>query len=174
MNVEERIARLRLFKTNLVEWRNTRDDKLREWLNENSAVVQRDVAEAGCLARLTISPPPAVGGLIMRNVNPFDMMFERIYLTSLIPSICDMLDKTVGVLLNPPPEISNSPQLRLEVQEGYAFVAMAMDIRKPRLRIDAIHLGGDDQAVHGSSSCRIAWQSLMQRDSTAAVFKPLA
>ena len=100
MEVEERVARLKTFKANLVEWQKSPDPKLREWLNHNVGAVQRDVVEARCLVRLTISPPPAVGGLVMQNVNPFDMMFEQVYLMSLIPRICDMLDKTVGVLLN--------------------------------------------------------------------------
>jgi hypothetical protein len=119
---------LKLFKSTLVEWKKSRDGKLREWLNHNVEAVERDVAEAGCLSRLTISPPPAIGGLIMRNVNPFDMMFEDIYLMSPIPRICDMLDQTVGVLLNPPPEKEiEAPKLTSETQEGYAFVAMAID-----------------------------------------------
>ena len=128
MNTEERITRLKLFKSKLVEWRKSNDATLREWLNHNVEAVQRDVVEAGCLQRVSISPPPAVGGLIMRNVNPFDMMFEQIYFMSLIPQICDMLDRTIGLLINPPAEKTvDSPKVMSETQEGYAFVAMAID-----------------------------------------------
>lgn len=128
MNTEERIDRLKSFKANLIAWKKSGDDKLREWLNHHVAAVQRDVAEAGCLVRLTIGPPPAIGGPIMRNVNPFDMMFENIYLMSMVPQIGDMLDKTVGILLNPPPEAEiEQPRLISETQEGYAFVVMAID-----------------------------------------------
>ncbi len=128
MNIEDRIARLKTFKANLVEWRKSRDPKLREWLNHHVEAVQRDVVEAGCLVRLTITPPPAVGGLVMQHVNPFDMMFEQVYLMSLIPQICDMLDKTVGALLNPPVEAKGDlPKMSSETQAGYAFVAMAID-----------------------------------------------
>jgi len=67
MNIEDRIARLKTFKANLVEWRKSRDPKLREWLNHHVEAVQRDVVEAGCLVRLTITPPPAVGGLVMQH-----------------------------------------------------------------------------------------------------------
>jgi hypothetical protein len=134
MNAEERIDRLKLFKSNLVEWRKSRDDKLREWLNHNVDAVERDVTEAGCFVRVTISPPPAIGGMIMRNVNPFDMMFENIYSMSLIPKICDMLDQTVGVLLNPPPEKDiDAPKLTSETQEGYAFVAMTINTEDHQL-----------------------------------------
>jgi nucleoside 2-deoxyribosyltransferase len=41
-----------------------------------------------------------------------------------------MLDKTVGVLLNPPPETkvdSSKAKISSETQAGYAFVAMAID-----------------------------------------------
>jgi len=128
MNTEERIARLKLFKANLVEWRKSHDGKLREVLNHNVEAVQRDVAEAGCFMRLTISPPPAIGGPIMRNVNPFGMMFEEVYGMSPIPQICDMVDRTIGILLNPPSEKEvESSQLISETQEGYAFVIMSID-----------------------------------------------
>jgi hypothetical protein len=49
MEVEERVARLKTFKANLVEWRKSHDPKLREWLNHNVGAVQRDVVEARCL-----------------------------------------------------------------------------------------------------------------------------
>ncbi len=55
-------------------------------------------------------------------------MFEQVYLMSLIPQICDMLDKTVGALLNPPVEAKGDlPKMSSETQAGYAFVAMAID-----------------------------------------------
>lgn len=90
-----------MFKTKLVQHDETEDQALREWLNQNVHWVRHQVAEAGCHKNLTISPPPAVGGLIMRGVDPFNNMFDAPYLMSLVPSICDMIDNTIGVLQNP-------------------------------------------------------------------------
>ena len=127
--VEERTKRLREFKTNLIAWEESHDDKLREWLNQNKSWVQRETREAGCGRRLTISPPPAVGGLIMQNVDPFDIMFDRPWMMRIVPTICDILDETIGALTNPvsAPQHAKAPGVEFAIQRGYAFVAMPMD-----------------------------------------------
>jgi nucleoside 2-deoxyribosyltransferase len=79
---------------------------------------------------VTISPPAAIGGLAMRNVDPFAMMFDTPYGLSFIPTIGDMIDRTIGVLLNPPAPAQGSAReagMQASVQQGFAFVAMAMD-----------------------------------------------
>jgi len=63
METEERINRLKTFRAKLLEWDKTHKAETREWLNLNRAAVEREVTEAGFLKILTISPPPAVGGL---------------------------------------------------------------------------------------------------------------
>jgi hypothetical protein len=48
----------------------------------------------------------------------------------MVPTICDMLDQTIGVLQNPLPKATgepSSPGIEHEVQRGYAFIAMPMD-----------------------------------------------
>lgn len=67
----------------------------------------------------------------MRNIDPFEHMFEAPYLRSLVPTVCDMIDSTIGVLLNPPPVRStrSDPVIEATIQSGYAFVA-AMPIDK--------------------------------------------
>ncbi|MCC9656418.1 TIR domain-containing protein [Rhodopirellula halodulae] len=47
---------------------------------------------------MTVSPPAAVGGLIMRNVDPFSCVFEGPYGMSMTSVISDMIDETVGVI----------------------------------------------------------------------------
>jgi hypothetical protein len=46
---------------------------------------------------MTLSPPPAVGGLIARGIDPFTMIFENWYGKSLIPDITDMVEQAIGV-----------------------------------------------------------------------------
>jgi hypothetical protein len=127
-DVDVRIERIAQFKENLIEWRKSRDGKLREWLNQNVHGVRREVVEAGCFKRVTIHPPPAVGGLVMSNMDPFDLMFERPYRMSMLPTICDMLDSTLGALRRPISEQRvQTAAIQAEVQRDYAFVAMPMD-----------------------------------------------
>jgi hypothetical protein len=101
MNADEKISRLETFKIKLREYGGTHAEKDREWLNKNVSWVQREVIEAGCQVTMTISPPPAIGGLLMKGVDPFKMMFTQPYGMSLTNAICDMVEKTIGVLSEP-------------------------------------------------------------------------
>lgn len=69
----------------------------------------------------------------MQNVNPFDMIFEKVYLRSLNSQVRDMVNQTIGVLEdwkhNPPEDkpTRNEPELEFQIQQGYVFVAMPID-----------------------------------------------
>ncbi len=69
MTIEERIAKLENYKKASIAWNKARSEserqELRTYLNQNKSTARREVIEAGCFKTLTISPPPAVGGLIM-------------------------------------------------------------------------------------------------------------
>ena len=125
MDVEEKIARLTEFKSRLTGMGRRPVSSEREWLNQNVDWVRTEVAEAGRYVRVTISPPPIVGGLVFNNVDPFGAMFDAPYGKSMAPTICDMIDRTIGVLRNPPP--AEDVELPPQIQQGYAFIAMAMD-----------------------------------------------
>lgn len=123
----DKIKRLTEFKDNLRKHDRREDEATRAWLNRNVRWVRREVIEAGCHHTLTISPPPAVGGLIMRNVDPFDYLFEPIYLQSLNGHIHDMIDKTIGALTDPVQATRVIQPERRAIRAGYAFIAMAID-----------------------------------------------
>lgn len=68
----------------------------------------------------------------MRDVNPFDMIFETVYLQSLNSYVRDMINQTFGVLeerRNQPEEetVRNEPKIEYKIQEGYVFVAMPIE-----------------------------------------------
>jgi predicted nucleotide-binding protein len=92
---------LRDFQNAVLTWdRNDVPDRqhLRSWINQNLRKVKQVVARAGCAKAMTISPPPAVGGMIMRGVDPFDMIFNRPYFQTLVPVVSDIIDETIGVI----------------------------------------------------------------------------
>lgn len=98
--------------------------------------VRREVIEAGCFHTITVGPPPAIGGLIMRNIDPFVMMFDPPYGINLIRNVVDMIDQTIGVMrAGPaePPAEQPDVQVDLDVKKGYAFIAMPMDPDDPIL-----------------------------------------
>ena len=136
-DLDQRIENLNRFLELLNEWSETHSDESRAAINRVKRSVQREVIEAGCLFTMTISPPPAVGGMVMQNVNPFDMIFEQVYLRSLNPQVRDMVNQTIGVLeewkINPPAEEQdrNEPEINYQVQEGYVFVAMPIGPSNP-------------------------------------------
>lgn len=71
---------------------------IRTFINRNTPAVRKLVWRAGCGKTMTISPPAAVGGLIMRNVDPFSCVFEGPYGMNMTSVICDMIDEAVGVI----------------------------------------------------------------------------
>jgi len=142
VETEEKIQELNEFKAKLAAWQKSGDAETRAWINHNQVWVRREVIEAGCFHTLTISPPPAVGGLVMQNVDPFAMMFSPPYLMNLITHVVDMIDQTIGVLKAGPrePTPENVVAVPDPVQKGYAFIAMPIDPADAQLEdvLDAI------------------------------------
>ena len=137
---EEKIDRLAEFQRNLEEWGDSRSIEARKSLNQNARAVKRDLIETGCFRTYTIAPPPAVGGLIMRNVDPIDMMFDAPYLMSFNTKISDMIDQAVVVIKEGPAEEQSDELPVIEtdpIQSGYVFIAMPMD--PARSELDDVH-----------------------------------
>lgn len=105
-------------------------DILRQQINESLRTARRFVFEAGCLKTVTIGPPPAVGGLVLSDVDPFDMIFDPPYGQSVIPMVRDMLQQAIGVTKEPDFDRTVSRPMMLageSIRPGFAFVAMSMD-----------------------------------------------
>lgn len=133
---QEKIDLLEEFKLKLLEWEKNHDPEVRSFINQNSVSVRREVLEAGCLQTLTIAPPPAIGGLVMRDVDAFTMVFDAPYRLNLIRVVVDMIDRTLGVLrLDSDKSSSAGIEFRVDYdfQKGYAFIAMSMDSDDPSL-----------------------------------------
>lgn len=131
VDIDQKIARLEQFGALLLDWQRQHDSDARRQINQTKAWVRREVIEAGCFKTLTISPPPAVGGLIMRNVDPFAMIFDPPYLMSMIPIITDMIDETIGRLQagpEEPTEVEPQVEVDADVRKGYAFIAMPIAV----------------------------------------------
>ena len=153
MDIEEKIRLLEEFKSNLVLWQNNQNAQNRTRINQRSIWVQCEVSEAGCLQTFTVGPPPAVGGVVMQNVNAFDMIFNSPYEMSVIPHIHDMIDKTIGVLLSRPtnfsaihPHVDSDP----DIHTGYAFIAMQIATDDPQVEdvLEAIKEAAKRCGIH--------------------------
>jgi hypothetical protein len=124
MNTEEKIQKINDFKTQLKDYNKNPTESTREKINQEKRWIEREVLESGCMKLFTATPPPAMGGLIHSNLNPFDIIFNPPYRLNIIPHIIDILDETIGAIAESPHgEMISEPKY----QEGYAFIAMAMD-----------------------------------------------
>lgn len=100
--LEQRIKLLRDFQSALERWFNgefipKERSELRSFINRNLIAVRNAVREAGTLKLMTISPPSAVGGLIVKEADPFENLFEDFWGISLIPVAIDSIEQAIGV-----------------------------------------------------------------------------
>src|SRR5215470_1605830 len=153
MTTEEKIQRLEEFKRTVIDWARTRDASLRSMINQNTEWVRREVVEARCFHTMTVGPPPALGGLIARGIDPFTSLFDPPYGVNLVRVVVDMVDRTIGVLRSQPfedPSAQPRVQVELDVEEGYAFIAMPMDPEDLQLVdvLDAIKEAARNCGIH--------------------------
>jgi len=107
MNKKEAILKLEEFKELIEKWRrldykSPDSHQIRTEISRTLPIVHSLVHRAGRNKQYTITPPPAVGGFIMRNVDPFDNFFDPPYGMSLVSSIIDSVNETIGVIENTP------------------------------------------------------------------------
>jgi len=115
-NNDSLIELLAAYNAALLMWNAGHDSlddgtSIRTFINRNTPTVRKVVQRAGCSKLATVSPPPMVGGLVMRGVNPFDCVFEGPYGMNMVPVLHDMVDQCVGVIQagNLPPETPPAP-----------------------------------------------------------------
>lgn len=153
MDPEDKIQRLEMFKQLLAAWEQRHEPAVRSKINQEQTWIRREVMEAGCFHTLTIAPPPAVGGLVMRNIDPFDLIFNPPYLRSMVPTVIDMIDQTIGVLRTDPTDSTSDKlevQVDADVQKGYAFIAMPIAPDDPQVEdvLDAIKEAAKRCGIH--------------------------
>ena len=99
MNNKESISKLEKFNeliNDYFEGNYTNVREIKTEINHILPIVQDLVFKAGCLKTMSMAPPPAIGGMVMQNFNPFDMIFESLWGTSIIPNISDMIEQAIG------------------------------------------------------------------------------
>ncbi len=148
MEIDERIRKLETYKKAVISWvrsaNHEQRQELRTFLNQNKNSVRREVLEARCFKTMTVTPPAAIGGLIIRNVDPFDSMFDPPYGINLVSSVVDMIDEAIGVLSSsadkPDADDKSTVQVETDIEVGYAFIAMPIDPTDAQLEdvLDAI------------------------------------
>ncbi|MDD5214979.1 MAG: hypothetical protein PHQ03_05510 [Methylococcales bacterium] len=133
MEFAEKIKRLEEFKFLVKNFFSSYDDRLRTKINQNKIWVREEVICAGCFKTFTIAPPPAIGGLVIRDIDAFDVMFDPPYGHSVVNIILDSIDETIGVLTHKQNtmEITDTTASFIvsekNYEKGYAFIVMAIN-----------------------------------------------
>ncbi len=112
MENKDYIEKLSEFKSLLQTLSYAVDDErynsLRTEINRKKAFVMNVMRHAKTLKLYTVGPPSAVGGLVLNNLNPFDVIFDPPYGRSIVPTLMDAIDETIGV-------IESNPDFNLEL-----------------------------------------------------------
>ncbi len=101
-------------------------DTLRSEINQCITWVRRELIEAECWRTITIMPPPITGGYVHSNVDLLNTMFDPPYGNGheIFSMIIDMIDQTIGVLLQGPQQKVGRIEIETGFRKGYAFIAM--------------------------------------------------
>jgi hypothetical protein len=143
MTDDEAISQLQDYKRLLDAYEKQGDKETRSQLMMRRTTVEHIVSMAGCMAILTLRPPPAVGGPILPNVDPFSMMFDNMYGGYIRSNhLRDMIDESIGAIQGGAlrKEPRNEPRIVAETEKNYAFIAMAINPNDRQLEdvLDAI------------------------------------
>lgn len=122
MSNQEAIEKLEIFKKLLSDYFDGNYDnesELKSEINYLLPIVQSLVIQADCLKTMTVAPPPAVGGMVIQNFNPFDMIFHNFWGISIIPDIINMIEQSIGKYKNNLVIASNKNKQNKEYQGAY-------------------------------------------------------
>ena len=102
LRIDKRIKFLTEFRKYVLYWnrdRNSPEEQadLRRQLNKMLIPARKAVVDAGALRLMTIGPPPAVGGVFPKNIDPFENFFQNFWDTSLTGVVLDSVDQAIGV-----------------------------------------------------------------------------
>lgn len=94
----EIISDLEDFQHLLYSWEQNYHPQTRSAINKKIPFVQKILRLAGTSKTITVSPPPMVGGLVLRDVDPFTCIYEPPYGLSVVSLISDCIDEAIGII----------------------------------------------------------------------------
>jgi len=84
------------FKSLIIAFRHSPSREARSVIVKKLSFVRSIVARTKAGRTITIAPPPAVGGVILRDLDPFDLIFEDYHGVDIISVVLDCLDDAIG------------------------------------------------------------------------------
>jgi hypothetical protein len=98
----EKISFLQQFKADIIaHFNGANDEATRVRINRGMRRAKQIVSEAGAMKTITLSPPPAIGGMIVRDGDPFAFILQDYYGMSMVPTVADIIEEAIGYLESP-------------------------------------------------------------------------
>jgi len=99
---ETRIELLGEFQRDILRWFEGQYEpegkvSLRARINRNLMAARQATIDAGAYRRVTVGPPPAIGGMVVQNADPFENLFLNHWGRSMIPMLADSVAAAIGV-----------------------------------------------------------------------------
>lgn len=105
MNNKEIIKLLKDYRSNVLilsQCTGKTYERARSFVNKNRVLVQQVLTKARVLRYIDVAPPPMIGGYMMRNVNPLDLIFDPPYGLDIYSHIADVIEQAIGIIETDP------------------------------------------------------------------------
>ena len=97
----------------------------REYLNKNRVFVQKILIKAKVLRFINVAPPPIIGGYMLRNVNPLDLIYDPPYGLDIYSHISDVIEQAIGIIETSPDfavTLDESTHIQHEYDEIWSLI----------------------------------------------------
>lgn len=131
-----------------MDWHMNKSSVMRECINQNIPWARQVMRHAGCYPTITLAPPPMIGGNVMRNVDPFSMIFNPPHGVDIVGMVTDMIEQTIGVLNAPPNKTVAAMKPAGDIVPTDPSVLQAdSDLAKPPLQPRVFVVHGHDEGM---------------------------
>jgi len=128
------VKTLEEFRSLVISYRHSPSQEVRTAIVKISPIVRKIVAKAKAGRTITIASPPTVGGVIMRDLNPFDLIFNAPHGVDIIATVVDSIDEAIGTVENDEhfsiePQMS-SPLTQTHEDKAVTRITVTKDVTK--------------------------------------------
>lgn len=112
-------------------------ERARTYLNKNRTFVQKVLTKAKVLRFIDVAPPPMVGGYMIRNVNPLDLIFNPPYGLDIYSHISDVIEQAIGIIETTPEfslQLNSQPKSQSDYDVWYLIHPSISEVSRKRMK----------------------------------------
>lgn len=140
MNNDEIIVVLKEYRKNLLmlsDYSGRSYESARTYLNKNRTLVQNILIKAKVLRAIDVAPPPMIGGYMMRNVNPLDLIFSPPYGLDIYSHVSDIIEQAIGIIEANPEfasQLNSQPTSKPDYDVWYLIHPSISEVSRKRMK----------------------------------------